>query len=232
MIYKLAFACALVMLVVSQNSACCSDSTVTVSGNGKASAVPDIATFTITVSETAKTSKEASTAANIKTSQAIGILNSNNVNKNDIKTTQLNISPQYDWNNGVQTLRGQQASQSISVKLRNINPDGSTVGSLIDALTTIDNINLSGINFDINDKSQLNKQARQTAFNDAKAKGQQYAQLSGLRFGDVLTVTDSSSTNQPIFYAARADAFGGSSTPVSLGQVEVSIDVTVTFKLL
>ena len=232
MIYKIVLACALVMLVASQNPSCCSDSTVTVSGNGKASAIPDIATFTITVSETAKTSKDASAAANVKTNRALSILNSNNVNKNDIKTTQLNISPQYDWNNGVQTLRGQQATQSISVKLRNINPDGTTVGSLIDALATINNINLSGINFDINDKSQLNKQARQLAFNDAKGKGQQYAQLSGLRFGDALTVTDSSYSNQPIFYAAKAEAFGGASTPVSVGQVEVNVDVTVTFKLL
>ena len=232
---KLLVTCAMVMLVATQNSinGCCDDITVTVQGSGKAFGLPDIATFTITISETANTSKNASAAANIKINQVLSILASNNVSKNDIKTTQLTISPQYDWNNGNQTLRGQQASQSINVKLRNFNSDGTTVGSLIDALATINNITLSGINFDINDKALLNRQARQASFTDAKTKAQQYAQLSGLRLGDVLTVTDNSSSNQPIFYAAKADfSAGSSSTPVSVGQVQVDNDLTITFKLL
>lgn len=226
---KLVVAAALILMAAAQNT-CCSDSTVTVSGGGKANGLPDIATFSVTVSETGKTSKEASSAANIKSNQVLKILSNNNVPQTDIKTTQLNISPQYDWNNGVQTLKAQQASQTISVKLRNIKTDGTTIGALIDALATINNITISGITFDISDKSNLQKQARQSAYNDAKAKAQQYAQLSGMRLGDAITISDSSSSyNPPIFYAKAA---GDASTPVLVGQLEVTNDVTLTFKLL
>ena len=81
--------------------------------------------------------------------QALRILAQNNVRQNDIKTTQLTISPQYDWNNGTQKLRGQQASQTISVKLRNIAADGSSIGKIIDALSGINGISVSGANLDI-----------------------------------------------------------------------------------
>lgn len=215
---KLFAICLFLGMALSQaQKPCCTDSTVTVNGNGKAYGAPDIATFTITISETASTTQQASDAANAKTNQALSILASNGVLKKDVQTTGLNISPQYDWNNGSQTLRGQQASQTINVKLRNIGSNGTVIGSLIDALSVINNINLSGISFDINDKSALNKQAREKAFNDAKTKAQQYAQLSGMRLADVLTVSDNSFSNQPIFFAARADS--ATSTPVAVGQV-------------
>jgi uncharacterized protein YggE len=212
----------LLLLVVTQSTkACCGDSTVTVSGNGKVSGTPDIATFSVTIQETANTSKNASAAANVKTTQVLSILAANNVSKNDIQTAQLTISPQYDWTNGTQTFKGQQATQTINVKLRNINPNGSSVGAIIDALTVINNITLSGINFDIDNKAPLNNQARSLAYNDAKTKASQYAQLSGLRLGQALTITDNSYSSNPpvVFAAARASFAVDSSTQVPVGQL-------------
>lgn len=103
---KLILAFVVAGLVVSQRT-CCSDSTVTVSGNGRASGVPDIVTLTITISEAGNTSKQASSAVNFKSSQVLQILSDNDIATKDIKTTQLSIFPKYDWSQGVQTLRSQ-----------------------------------------------------------------------------------------------------------------------------
>ncbi len=139
-----------VLLVSAQNDQkCCGVSTVTTSGNGKVSATPDTATFSVTAESTNATSKAASSTVNQMVNQVLRILAQNNVRQSDIKTTQLTISPQYDWNNGTQKLRGQQASQTISVKLRNIPSDGTSIGKIVDALVTLNGISVSGVNFDI-----------------------------------------------------------------------------------
>jgi uncharacterized protein YggE len=235
MVYKMYVVSLMLLMVIAQASkACCGDSTVTVSGSGQVNGIPNIATFSITIQETANTSKDASAAANVKTTRVLSILAANNVSKNDIQTAQLTISPQYDWTNGTQTFKGQQATQTISVKLRNINPDGSSIGALIDALTTINNITLSGISFDIDNKAPLNKQARSLAYDDAKTKATQYAQLSGLRLGQALTITDNSANSSPpVFFAlAKVSSVADTSTQVPVGQLQVSNDVTITFKLI
>jgi uncharacterized protein YggE len=236
MIIKLYLTAAILWLVATQSgNACCGNSTVTVSGNGKVTGTPDTAIFSVTIQQTANTSKAASAAANQKTTQVLSILANNSVNSSDIQTTQLTISPQYDYTNGTQTLTGQQASQTVNVKVRNISSDGSTVGKLVDALTNVNGIDLSGISFDISNKTSLNTQARQLAFQDAKTKAQQYAQLSGLKLGQVLTITESSSSNNPpvpFMLAATLNVAASAPTQVPVGQYDVSNDVTITFKLI
>lgn len=136
----------------------------------------------------------------------MNILTTNLIQTRDVKTTQLSISPVYDYVNGSQVLRGQEASQTITAKVRNLAKDGTNLGRLVDQLAGIDNINLSGISFDIENKKPLSSRARDQAFEDARAKAEQYANLSGLRLGTVQSITDSSTRDfypTPMYSAAR-----------------------------
>lgn len=211
---------------------CCGISTAAVSGSGKVSGTPDIATFSVTATELRPTTKEASTAVNNDINAILKALADNGVQLRDIKTGQISVGPQYDYPNGTQTLKGQQATQSLNVKLRNVSSDGSTVGRILDALSAFNGTQISSVNFDIDNKKPFEAQARTLAYNDAKSKAQQYSQLSGLPLGNPLTITEGNSYNPSPYrnYAALAVASDGGSQ-VPLGQTEVQIDVNIVWKL-
>ena len=50
---------------------------------------------------------------------------------------------------------------------------------------------INSVNYSIEDDSQLVKDARARAFKDAKDRAEQYAQLSGLTLGKVISISES-----------------------------------------
>ncbi len=92
--------------------------TIEVHGTAKVTIAPDIATFSIQVSELGKTTEEAQRLANAKLAQLRSVLDEYGIAEADVKTTSLNLRPSYRWDEGEQILEGQVASQSLSVKVR------------------------------------------------------------------------------------------------------------------
>lgn len=76
------------------------------------------------------------------------------------------------------TLVGQVAEQIIVITVRNINDNGLGLGSLIDQLVAVDNVQLVSIVFDKEDKVSSLRLARKIAFFNAKSKAKQYAKYS------------------------------------------------------
>jgi len=136
------------VLPVSCGSACCEDNSVVVNGVGKVSVTPDIAYITVGITVTAKTSQAATQGVADKISQVIQILLNRNVAKTDIKTQAINIYSQYDYPNGVQTLTGQTASQTLIATIRNVDQNGGDLGKIIDDLVAVNGIQFNGLTFD------------------------------------------------------------------------------------
>jgi uncharacterized protein YggE len=87
---------------------------------------------------------------------------------------------------------------------------------------------ISSVSYSIADDSQLVKDARARAFNDAKARADQYAQLSGLRLGRVLSISEASG-NTP--GGPPAPARSMAAVPLEPGQQTVSFSVTAVWEL-
>jgi len=94
--------------------------TIEVSATGEVTLVPDIASFSIQVSELGKTTSEAQAFANEKMARLLSVMRANGIEEKDIKTTMLNLRPSYQWIEGKQYLEGQIASQTLSVTLRKL----------------------------------------------------------------------------------------------------------------
>ncbi len=62
---------------------------------------------------------------------------------------------------------GQRATQSLTVTIKNIDPQGQKVGTLIDALSQVNGIKINSVSFDIFDKIKLQTEARASAFKEA-----------------------------------------------------------------
>src|SRR3990167_7589733 len=130
--------------------------TINVSGEGEVFAVPDTATFSVTVQETAKDVQTAQAAATKKNNDIIAYLKGVGIDEKDIQTTDYNIYPQYEYGTqicpmgsycppGKQTLTGYQVSQTLTIKVR----DTKKAGDLLSGVGSRGATNVSGLSFTI-----------------------------------------------------------------------------------
>lgn len=217
--------------------------TITVTGDGEVFAVPDTATFSVTVQEEAKEVKDAQDTATKKGNDIIAYLKAQGIDEKDIQTTDYSVYPQYDYIQGVctangycppgrQTLRGFQVSQTLTVKVR----DTKKAGDLLSGVGSLGATQVSGLSFTIDDQDGLEAQARDKAIAKAKAKADVLARSLGVSI--VRVVGFSENGNYPIYYAkTMAVGMGGADSAVApspeipTGQNKITSNVNVTYEI-
>lgn len=217
---------------------------ISVNGKGEVISIPDIATFSFSVNETAKTVAEAQTKATDKTNAAIKAVKDMGVADNDIKTISYSINPHYDYEDGVcmtgyckpgkSVLTGYDVSQSIQVKIRDL----SKAGTIFTSIGSLAVQNVNGLSFSVDDIEKVKADARAKAIEDAKSKANALAKQLGVRLVKITSFYDSS--DQQPFYG-RAEGMGGDmmsikAAPAAAPQVPVGEDkivstVTITYEI-
>jgi uncharacterized protein len=209
--------------------------TISVTGDGHVSVKPDMATISFSFSETASTSRTALDKVNQKMTQAMLILKNNAIPDTDITTSGLSIYPEYDYSQSVAHLTGQRASESVSVKIKKIDSQATKVSTLVDQLSAIDNVQLGGISFDIDDKTKYFSEARRLAFNKAQQKAVELAKLSGVNLAKPVSITDTVTDISPRPYFANVASMkvgslaapAADNTSVSTGQMDISVSLNI-----
>ena len=152
--------------------------------------------------------------------------------KEDIQTAGINLSAQYDYDQGArrQVFRGYQASNTVNVTLRDV----VKVGQVLDALVAAGATDISGPNFSIDDETAAKAQARKTAMERARKQALEYARLSGYTDVRLLDISESLGAGPPMMLekAMAADAVVNTSTPVEPGLVGTGVNVTVTYEMV
>jgi uncharacterized protein YggE len=196
---------------------------------------PDIATVGTGVQTRAQTAQAAMQDNATKTTALIAALTKAGIAKADIQTSGINLSAQYDYSNrdgepaGPRFI-GYEASNQLSVKLREI----KKVGSLLDTMVAAGATNINGPNFSIDNPAPLLVQARGQAMKDAKAQADFYAQTAGYRSARLLSISEANSGGNPpmpMVMSARFKADAAPVTPVEPGQVSASVTLTVQYAL-
>lgn len=216
--------------------------TITVDGTGDATAIPDVATFSFSVNETAKTVADAQTAATAKINAALASVRAAGVADKDISTESYSIDPHYEYSGGVctatycppskQTLTGYDVSETISVKIRDLTKAG-------DIFTTIGSIgvqNVNGLSFSIDDPSSIQADARGKAIADAQSKANELAKQLGVSLVRIVSFSEGSSqAPRPIMYAMDSKAAGATAAPMApeipAGQQKITDNVEITYQI-
>ena len=118
----------------------------------------------------------------------------------------------------------------VVAKIREIAKTGSIIDVVAKAggdFTRIDNIS-----FSIEDPSPYRNQARDKAMADAKAKAEQLASLSGVKLGKPTYISEGISF--PVYPSTvrMAEAAPAPTTPISPGEMKVTLDVQVVYAIL
>lgn len=211
--------------------------TVSVAWEWKSLTAPDTLSINIQISELGKTTKDAQDKANAKIAKIKEALKEYNIPKQDIQTTNLNVYTEYDRTNNTRKLLGYRSQQDLNIKVKwdKFSEKGANV---INKISEIGEINVNNINFILDDKSKAMEEAREKAFNDAKAKAEQLAKLGWLTLGQPTMITEQEiqyNYDRPM-YAMEAKAMDWAGNvmndqSLSAGQLEMTARVNIVYEL-
>jgi uncharacterized protein YggE len=193
--------------------------TITVSGSGTVTSVPDRADFGFTVETRAKTAAGALAQNADAATNVIAALKNAGATSADIQTSQVSLSPQTTPDGT--TIVGYIAANSISVRSQI-----DRTGKLIDTAVAAGATGVSGPSLSLSDQDSLYRDALQKAVADAKLKAQALADAAGLTLGAAQSIAEGSfATPLPIADKLAAP----SSTPIEPGTQDVQATVTVIY---
>lgn len=202
--------------------------TFNVSGEGKVSAPPDTAFVTVGIAANGATVKAAQEQINATINKVSEAVKSLGVDEKDIKTTDYNINPDYDYTGGSQRIKGYSASTNLSIKVREIDK----INSVIDGATASGANQVGGISFDIDDKTKLENEAREKAVEDAKRKAENASKIAGFQLGRIVNYSENFG-GYPIYM--RTMAVGASednkTTQVEPGSSEIIVNITLSYEI-
>jgi uncharacterized protein YggE len=205
---------------------------ISVSGQGIIYVTPDIVNIQLGIQTQAKTVADAQSQAAAAMNNVMTALTANNVAKADIQTQNYNIQQITTYDNLKQQSvpAGYEVINYVNVKVRDI----TKAGTIIDAVTTAggDLTRVNSVQFALNDPTSENNQARDKAMADAKATASQLASDAGVKLGNPISISESEvSPITPIYASAQMAANGASSTPISPGELEITVSVQVTYAI-
>jgi uncharacterized protein len=203
---------------------------VTVLGSGQVQGVPDTLTAGAGIEFTAPDVTAAMNQTNDRQQAVINALVSAGLDRKNISTTEVTLQPKYGSPepNGAAKITGYRATNAIEIKIHPTDTASRMLALIVG--TGGDATRISSVSYSIADDSQLVKDARARAFNDAKNHADQYAQLSGLTLGKVLSISETGSTPAAGVPAAPQKAMPAA-VPLEPGQQTVSFSVTVVWEL-
>ncbi len=206
--------------------------TLSVIGQGTVYLPPDVAYINIGVHTEDPSPSDAVAENNLQTQQLIQTLQENGVDQKDIQTSNFSIFINFNYT--PEGTRGDSfyvVENTVMVAVRDL----SKIGTLLDAAVKAGANSIYGIQFDISDKSEAFKKAREQAFKNAQEQAQEAARLSGVSLGAIQNISFSESFGVPI--PLRGGEGGGgpamavAEVPVQPGQISVSVIVNITYEI-
>lgn len=205
---------------------------ITVSDSGEVYAKPDIGLVSLSVVTEAKTVAQAMTENTSKMNNVIGFIKEQGVEQKDLKTTNFNISPRYEYAHeiGKRTLVGYEVSQSLQVKIRDL----SKIGAIIEGATGLGANEVGGLRFAIDNEDAIKAQAREEAIKKAKAKAETLAKQLGVNLVRIISFSESGTTPQ-LIYDETMSAIGKGGVAVApdiqTGENKTSVTVSITYEI-
>lgn len=218
--------------------------TITVEGTGEATAIPDIAQISFSVTEKGATVAEAQDKATARVDAALASVKDKGIEDADVKTTYYNVNPTYEYPQPCYSgicppvmssprITGYEVSQGVEVKVR----DTAKAGEVLQGLGTAGVQNISGPNFVLDDEDSVRAEARAAAIDEAKAKAKKLAGELGVSLGKVVSFSENTGYYPYDYGYGKGGGvmdMAAESRPVPtlpMGENETSITVMITYEI-
>lgn len=205
--------------------------TLNLSATGESKVTPDLATITLGVQTDGPTAAQALSANAAQMTRVVAALKKAGIADRDIQTSSLNVSPQYIYEqNQPPKLNGYQASNQVTIQVRDLTKLGQTVDATVNAGAT----NVGGISFGLQNPQAAEDAARLDAVKALQAKADLYARATGYKIVRLVNLGEGggytpSPPPMPMYAMAKREM--ADSSPVSAGELKVRVDVSATYEL-
>jgi uncharacterized protein YggE len=202
--------------------------TISVNGTAQVTLKPDVAYVTFGTLTNDQSAAAARGANDTLMGKVMTAVKAQGVDTDkDVKTVNYSIYPRYD-NNGT-TITGYEVSNSIQVKVRNLDKLGAIMDAAVSAGANLSN----GLYFDVEDSDAAYNQALEKAIENARQRAETLAKSAGGAVGAVVNASQSGGyyPPTPYYYGRSAMDIAAGEVPVSAGTLNVSAYVNITFEL-
>jgi uncharacterized protein YggE len=202
--------------------------TLTVTGSGMVTLTPDVAYIYIGVHTENVSVAEAVAENNTKAQAVATAIKGFGVEAKDIQTTNFSIWPQDQYDDkGNKSGTIYNVDNTVYITVRDL----TKIGDLLDASIRAGANTINSIQFDVADKTEALSQARKAAVENAQKQAQELVDATGVKLGDVQTISYYDSTPFSADYGKGGGAMAASSVPVSSGQYQLTTTVTIVYEL-
>jgi len=173
---------------------------IEVSAYGSAKSAPDQAEILLTFSKSSLEIDSARVFVDQHVDAFLAKLESFELESQTLDSSQVNISPVYDYVKNQRTLRAYQVSRDISFKLNNLDQ----LPQMITLIGASKVSRLNKIEFGLSDMSIIKEEALTKALENAKHLAQHIARTYEVNLGRVYKVTHKTSNNSPVMMRSMA----------------------------
>jgi len=209
------------------------DRTLTVQGQGKAFAVPDIATLGIEVSQDGAELDPVLTLVRKDMTKIQDVVKNQGIADKDVQTQFFQVRPKYEQGRRNNPRRvGYVVSNRVSVKVRDLKKVGKVLTAVLNAGAT----NVDGPNFELDNRQSAEREALAAATQDAKAKAEAVAEAAGVSLGEIMAINPQN-INWPVSprpFFARGMALSAAADvqePIAAGEQTLTAEVSITYAI-
>jgi uncharacterized protein YggE len=201
---------------------------ISVSGEGRVAVAPDVADLRLGVNVSRLTVAEARDNAARTMEQILAAVAEAGVAKRDVRTSLLSVQPRYEYrDNQPPKLSGYELANVVEVTVRDLTRLGDAVDGTLRAGAT----SMDSLSFRLADPAPAEREARMLAMLNARSRADVLAEAAGVRITGVDSVVEGGAMPpRPYAKAERMMMAADVSTPVESGSMEVTVNVTVSYR--
>ncbi len=206
--------------------------TINVSGSGIASNTPDVVDVQLGVESVTDEAAQAISESTTKMQAVLAAVKALGIEDKDIQTVNYSMWVEQIYNPETGIPTGQvryHVTNQINVRLHDL----TLTGKLLENALAAGANNVGSITFGVSDPTELQKQARAVAVQNARTKAEELAAGLGVRVGKVRSVSEYVSSPIPVAaYAKDMGMGGGGEVPIASGSYNVTVEVQVIFDII
>jgi uncharacterized protein len=208
---------------------------IEVTGEGEVFAKPDIALVSFSV-ENEEDDADVALLENAKrTNTVIAFLKNNGIEEKDIKTTNFNLYPRYEYHSKEldyyhgekRVLAGYEVLQTVEVKIREM----GDIGNIVDGAVKNGANRVSGMSFIIENEEELKKEARQIAIDKAKEEAETIAKQLGVKLSNVIGFTEQQTGGATFMRSLGMGEMDMVSPEIATGENRVSSRIYLKYQI-
>jgi hypothetical protein len=205
---------------------------IVTNGEGIVKRAPDRAFVNIAAESRARTAPEAQRLNTDAMNAVLEKIKAQGVPADAIQTTGYTLQPEFDYQNGKQTLRGYVARNQVDVRVDTLSKLGEVMANAVGTGAT----NVGGVRFDLKDRDAAESEALRMAVRDARRRAEAAASGAGVKIQQVLRIDDQSEVSvrpmpMPMARAGMTTEMALVAVPVEGGEIEIRARVTLTVRV-